>query len=88
MNAGLWPTVACVRAFSETDFRPDLEAFTMPTLIVHGTDDRTVPIALTARAAAKAIPGSKLVEYENAAHGLFASHKERLSADLLDFIGS
>ena len=49
MNAGLWPTVACVRAFSETDFRPDLAAFTMPTLVIHGVEDHTVPIALTAR---------------------------------------
>ena len=87
MTAGLWPTVACVRAFSETDFRPDLDAFTMPTLIIHGVDDRTVPIDLTARAAAKAIPGAKLVEYEGAAHGLFASHKDRLIGDLLDFLG-
>ena len=87
MNAGLWPTVACVRAFSETDFRPDLESFTMPTLIIHGVEDRTVPIDLTARAAAKAIPGARLVEYEGAAHGLFASHKERLIGDLLEFLG-
>ena len=87
MNAGLWPTVACVRAFSETDFRPDLEAFSMPTLIIHGVDDRTVPIDLTARAAAATIPGAKLVEYEGAAHGLFASHKDRLTGDLLEFLG-
>jgi non-heme chloroperoxidase len=86
MNAGLWPTVACVRAFSETDFRPDLAAFTMPTLIIHGVEDRTVPIGLTARAAAKAIPGAKLIEYDDAAHGLFASHKDRMIGDLLDFL--
>jgi pimeloyl-ACP methyl ester carboxylesterase len=87
MMAGLWPTVACVRAFSETDFRPDLPNFTMPTLIVHGTQDRTVPVELTARTATKAIPRSRLVEYEDGAHGLFASHGERLTADILDFIG-
>ena len=86
MSAGLWPTVACVRAFSETDFRPDLDSFTMPTLIIHGVQDRTVPIDLTARAAAKAIPGAKLVEYEDAAHGLLASHKDRVIADLLGFM--
>ena len=86
MNAGLWPTLACVRAFSETDFRPDLESFTMPTLIIHGIDDHTVPIDLTARAAAKAIAGARLIEYEDAAHGLFGSHKDRLIADLLDFL--
>ena len=86
MNAGLWPTVACVRAFSETDFRPDLDSFTMPTLIIHGVEDRTVPIDLTARPAAKEVPGAKLIEYEAAAHGLFASHKDRLTADLLEFL--
>jgi non-heme chloroperoxidase len=86
MNAGLWPTVACVRAFSETDFRPDLAAFTMPTLIIHGVEDRTVPIALTARAVAKAVPGAQLIEYDDAAHGLFASHKDRMIGDLLDFL--
>lgn len=86
MMGGLKPIVACVRAFSETDFRPDLAAFTMPTLLIHGTADRTVPIDLTSRAAARAIPGAKLIEYEDGAHGLFASHSERLTRDILDFL--
>jgi pimeloyl-ACP methyl ester carboxylesterase len=88
MMAGLWPTVACVRAFSETDFRPDLPNFTMPTLIIHGTEDRTVPVELTARTAAKAIPGARLIEYSDGAHGLFASHSERLTNDLIAFISN
>jgi hypothetical protein len=29
-----------------------------------------------------------LIEYEGAPHGLFAAHKERLSADLLEFVGT
>ena len=88
MMAGLRPTVACVRAFSETDFRPDLSAFTVPTLIVHGVRDQTVPIELTARAAASAIPNARLVAYEDGAHGIFASHGERLIGDLLEFLGA
>jgi pimeloyl-ACP methyl ester carboxylesterase len=88
MMAGLRPTLACVRAFSETDFRPDLDNFTMPTLIIHGTEDRTVPIDLSARAAARSIKGAKLVEYEDGGHGLFASHSERLVADLLEFLAA
>jgi pimeloyl-ACP methyl ester carboxylesterase len=87
MMAGLKPTLACVRAFSETDFRLDLKNFTMPTLIIHGVGDETVPIALTARAAAAAVPGAKLIEYEDGAHGILASNKERLIGDLLDFLG-
>ena len=87
MMGGLKPIVACVHAFSETDFRNDLPAFTMPTLIIHGVADRTVPIDLTSRAAARAIPSAKLVEYEDGAHGLFASHSVRLTRDILDFLG-
>ena len=86
MMAGLKPTLACVRAFSEADFRPDLGNFTMPTLIIHGVRDETVPIDLTARTAAASIPGAKLIEYEDGAHGILASNKERLIGDLVDFL--
>lgn len=86
MNAGLRPTLACIRAFSETDFRPDLANFAMPTLVIHGVGDETVPIALSAHTAAKAVTGSKLIEYEDGAHGIFASHKQRLIDDLLEFL--
>lgn len=88
MMAGLRPIVACVRAFSETDFRPDLQSFPDKTLVIHGTEDRTVPIDLTARNAARQIEGAKLIEYEDGAHGVFASHTDQLSADLLEFLGS
>lgn len=76
----------CIDAFGKTDFRNDLAAFTMPTLIIHGTDDNTVPIEPSARAAAKAIAGSRLVEYSGEPHGLFATAAERLNKDILDFI--
>jgi pimeloyl-ACP methyl ester carboxylesterase len=85
MMAGLRPTLACVRAFSETDFRPDLPNFTMPTLVIHGVQDQTVPIDLTARAAARSIPNAELIEYDDGAHGIFASHRERLIGDLIAF---
>lgn len=86
MMAGLRPILASASAFFETDFRPDLKAFTMPTLIVHGTGDRTVPVEL-ARGASKATGTSKLIEYEDGAHGLFESHRDRLIGDLLEFLG-
>lgn len=41
----------------------------------HGTDDKTLPIDASARPAAKRIKQSKLVEYDGAAHGLFATEK-------------
>ena len=57
-------------------------------MIIHGTDDKTVPIDAAGRAAAKGIAHATLIEYEGAPHGLFATHKERFTRDLLDFIGS
>ena len=85
--AGLRPILACADSFGHTDFRPDLASFTMPTLIVHGTADQTVPIDATAREAAKQIAHAQLVEYDGAAHGLTASHQDRFTKDLLTFLG-
>lgn len=86
MMAGLRPTLACAEAFATTDFRPDLAAFTVPTLIIHGTDDKTVPIDASARAAARGIANATLMEYEGGAHGLLATHKQRITTDLLGFL--
>lgn len=86
MQASLRSTLACAHAFCTTDFRPDLPAFRMPTLIVHGTADATVPIAGSAREAHAGIRNSVLLEYEEAPHGLFVTHQRRLATDLLRFL--
>jgi len=86
LMAGLKPTLACAKAFATTDFRPDLSAFKVPTLVIHGTEDKTVPIDTTGRVSARSIPQAKLIEYEGAAHGIFATHKEQLTKDLLTFL--
>lgn len=86
MQASLKATLACAQAFASTDFRPDLKAFGVPTLIIHGTSDQTVPIDATGRAAAAAIPAASLVEYEGAPHGLLASHKRQVEQDVLRFL--
>jgi non-heme chloroperoxidase len=74
------------RTAFETDFRPDMRAFSVPTLIIHGDNDQSAPLEMTGRRTAKAIPGSELRVYAGAAHGLFLTHKDRLNADLLEFI--
>lgn len=86
MQASLKATLGCANAFATTDFRGDLAGFSVPTLIIHGTADKTVPIAATARVAASHISAAKLIEYDTAPHGLFATHKERLTKDILAFL--
>ena len=88
MKASLKATLDCAKAFATTDFRGDLASFKLPTLIIHGTGDETVPIDAAGRAAARGIVGSTLLEYEGSPHGLFASDKTRLAEDLLTFLES
>jgi pimeloyl-ACP methyl ester carboxylesterase len=86
MQGSLRATLACVDAWSTTDFRPDLPAFTVPTLVIHGTADQTVQIQPTAHAAAAAIPQSRLIEYDGAPHGLLVTEKHRVVEDLREFL--
>ena len=86
MQASLKATLECAKSFATTDFRPDLPAFNVPTLIIHGTDDKTVPIDAAGRAAAVGIANATLIEYDGAAHGLPATHKDQLTRDLFDFL--
>ncbi len=86
MMAGLHPTLACANAFATTDFRPDMAAFTIPTLIIHGTADQTVPIDASAREAIKHIPHAKFIEYDGAPHGVLVTHKAEVLRDLLAFL--
>jgi len=86
MQGGLKATLECAQSFSTTDFRPDLAAFVGPTLVIHGTDDKTVPIKASAHAAVNGLPSATLVEYDGAPHGVFATHKRQLTQDLLRFL--
>jgi pimeloyl-ACP methyl ester carboxylesterase len=86
MLSSLKATLGCANAFATTDFRTDLPSFNVPTLIIHGTADNTVPIDTSARPAAEGIPQAELIEYDGAAHGIFATDKERLTEDLLRFL--
>ena len=45
----------CVAAFSATDFRADLDAIDVPTLVIHGDDDQVVPFAVGGQASATRI---------------------------------
>ena len=88
LQASPLATLDCVRAFSETDFRADLAAIRVPTLVIHGTSDATVPVEVSGRRTAALVAGAWLIEYEGAPHGLFYTEKDRLNADLAAFIGA
>jgi len=79
-------TLACVRAFSETDFRADLRGVRVPLLVVHGDADHTVPLAASAERIAALAPHAELKVYGGAPHALMYTERDRLNADLISFV--
>jgi non-heme chloroperoxidase len=69
-----------------TDFRGDIENIDVPSLILHGTADRILPIDATAREFTKRLPEADYVELEGAPHGLLWTHAEEVNAALLEFL--
>jgi pimeloyl-ACP methyl ester carboxylesterase len=85
LTTSLKAAVECNRSSTSTDFRAELPKIRLPALVIHGDIDASAPLALTGRPTAALIPGAELKVYEGAPHGLFVTHKERLTADLLAF---
>jgi non-heme chloroperoxidase len=85
MHASSRATLACAQAFAQTDFRADLAAISVATLVIHGDADKTVPFESSGKLTAKAIKGAELKVYNGAPHGLFYTERERLNEDLAAF---
>lgn len=73
------------RAKTATDFRADLRRITVPTLLAHGDADVSARLDLAARRTHAMVTGSTLTIYQGAAHGLVATHAERLHRDIVAF---
>jgi non-heme chloroperoxidase len=86
MMAGFPAAYFCIKAFSDTDQTDDLKKFDVPTLVIQGDDDQIVPFADAGLLQSKLIKGATLKVYKGAPHGLCATHKDEVSADLLAFI--
>lgn len=69
-----------------TDFRNDIPVINVPTLIVHGTADRILPINATGRPFATLLPSAEYVEIEGAPHGLLWTHADEVNRALLAFL--
>ena len=86
--AGFPASYFCIKAFSETDLTQDLARFDVPTLVLHGDDDQIVPIDASAMRSSKMIKDAKLLVYQGAPHGLCTTLKDRVNADLRDYLSA
>lgn len=73
-------------AFGSTDFRDDLPKVTVPTLVIHGDSDGTVPFEGSGARTHAAIAGSELHVVAGGPHGINVSHADEFNAALLAFL--
>ena len=73
-------------AFAVTDFRDDLAKVSVPTLVIHGDSDGTVPFEGSGARTHAAIAGSELVLIEGGPHGVNVSHAEEWNRAVLEFL--
>jgi len=69
-----------------TDFRADLARIDVPTLVIHGDADRTVPLPISGQRTHEAIPNSVIRVVEDGPHGILATHAEEVNTALLEFL--
>lgn len=88
LQTSLIAASSCIRTNWQTDFRADLTAFDVPTLVVQGSRDLILPLEQSGQPTADSIPGSRLEIYEGTGHGLPLIERTKLSSDLLRFATS
>ena len=76
---------ACVDSWL-TDFRGDLPKIDVPILVVHGTEDRILPIAATADRLPGLIEDLRLIHVEGGPHNIGWTHPEQVNKPLLEFL--
>jgi non-heme chloroperoxidase len=79
-------SLACMAAWSSTDFRDDLAQVLVPTLVIHGDAEASVPFDGSARRTHDAIPGSELHVIADAPHGCNITHPDEFNEVLISFL--
>jgi pimeloyl-ACP methyl ester carboxylesterase len=78
--------LAQVQAIIGSDRSESVRNIKAPTLVIHGTEDALIPVG-NGKALASRIPGAKLVLYDDCGHMPMWETPERLSRDVLAFLG-
>jgi non-heme chloroperoxidase len=84
LSASSHATAECLVALRDTDLRADLEKITLPTLILHGKNDKICSFDLAEQMKA-GISNSKLVAFEKSGHSLFLEETKKFNTELIKF---
>jgi non-heme chloroperoxidase len=86
-GASATASLACVPTWHE-DFLKDLARVDVPTLVIHGDDDRIVPIGAAGQRTAKLVKGARLVVVKGGPHCITWTHADEVKRELLSFLSS
>ena len=78
-------TWACPPGWLE-DFGEDIKRIDVPTLILHGTADRILPIEGQGRRLHAALPDARYAEIEGGPHVKPVTHPDEVNRELLAFL--
>jgi non-heme chloroperoxidase len=84
-GASATASLACVPTWLE-DFRENLKRVDVPTLVIHGDDDRIVPLAAAGQRTAKLVKGAQLVVVKGGPHCITWTHADEVNVALLAFL--
>ncbi|MDT0262123.1 alpha/beta fold hydrolase [Jatrophihabitans lederbergiae] len=80
--------VEIYRTLITADQRTETAKVSVPTMIIHGDADLGAPWPLCGLKTSQLLPDASVHLYPGAAHGLFATHADRLNADLQAFLSA
>lgn len=87
LKAASWATIAIANSWiTEEGLFDDMKAINVPTLILHGVNDKVClfPLAIAQR---DGIKGAKLVSIDACGHFLFYDQQEIFNKELIKFLG-
>jgi non-heme chloroperoxidase len=78
--------LGCMKAWATTDFRADLPRISVPTLVLHGDADATVPFDGSGARTHAMVKDSKLKVIPGGPHGINVSHAAEFNDALVAFL--
>lgn len=84
LSASSYATAECLVALRDTDLRDDMLKVTLPTLIMHGRNDKICSFDL-AKQMKLGLKNSEIIVFEKSGHSMFLEETDKFNSELIKF---
>lgn len=84
ISASAYAMAECLVALRDTDLRNDMMKVTLPTLIMHGRNDKICAFEL-AKQMKLGLKNSELIVFEKSGHSMFLEEIDKFNSELIKF---